>query len=262
MNKFNFFKISSKELKNKSGIYKLISGKHIYVGSSKNLYSRLTEHKSDLINKRHINPFLQNVFNKYGIDKFKIEILEFCLPEIRIKKEKEWINKIKPDMNLKDPVTNKLSEESLKKLSKSIKSGRLNGKYKTKFDLCEIEQYDYLGNFVCKYKNKLDASQQLNLSKRIIQSLASGYKKGKNKNGIRLRYVDSNVPIQKFEINIQYIGKYCDFYYIDAQGNEKLAFTHIKDCWKFFGQHAFENEIKIIPKLKSRESGNILKGQP
>ena len=53
MNKFNFFKISSKELKNKSGIYKLISGKHTYVGSSKNLYSRLTEHKSDLINNQH-----------------------------------------------------------------------------------------------------------------------------------------------------------------------------------------------------------------
>lgn len=258
MDELNFFTLSSKELGKKSGIYKLKNGGHIYIGSSKNLYSRLIEHRTDLIKQNHTNSFLQRVSDKEGIDKFEIEILEYCLAEERIIKEKEWIDKLKPDMNLKDPVTNELSEESKRKLGESVRNGRLNGKYKTKFDLCEVEQYDYFGNFVCKFQDKTEASEKLNLSKKEIQELACGYKKGKNKNGIRLRYSDSNVPVQNFEMNPQYVGKYYDFYFVDENGNEQIAFTNLKDCWKFFGQNAFQKEIRIIPKLKSRESGDVL----
>ena len=106
MNKLNFFTLSSKELGKKSGIYKLKNGGHFYIGSSKNLYSRLMEHRTDLVKQVHSNSFLQRVSNKEGVDKFEVEILEYCLPEERTLKEKEWIDKLKPDMNLKDPVTN------------------------------------------------------------------------------------------------------------------------------------------------------------
>lgn len=37
------FTLSSKELSKKSGIYKLSCGGHLYIGSSKSLYSRLIE---------------------------------------------------------------------------------------------------------------------------------------------------------------------------------------------------------------------------
>ena len=46
-------------------------------------------------------------------------------------------------MNLQDPITHELSEQSKLKLSTSIKSGRIQGKYKTKYDFCKIECYDY-----------------------------------------------------------------------------------------------------------------------
>ena len=81
-------------------------------------------------------------------------------------------------MNLQNPTTNELSEYSKKKLSNSIKQGRLEGKYKTQFDFCEIEQYNYFGEFMCKYKNKEEAAEKLNLPKKTVQKLASGYKKG------------------------------------------------------------------------------------
>lgn len=89
MEKLSLLTLSSKELRKKSGIYKLSAGGHIYVGSSKNLYDRLREHKIDLLNNKHSNSFLQNVFNKYGIKNIEVEILEFCDPEIRITKERE-----------------------------------------------------------------------------------------------------------------------------------------------------------------------------
>lgn len=253
------FTLSSKELSKKSGIYKLSCGGHLYIGSSKSLYSRLIEHRTDLLKNKHPNDFLQKVSNKYGIQNINVEILEFCDPQIRINREKYWIDYYKSDMNLQDPVTNELSEYSRKKLSNSIRQGVLNGKYKTQFDFCEVEQYNYFGEFMCKYKNKEDAALQLNLSKKDVQKLASGYKKGVCWNGIRLRYSNSEVPVQKFEINPQYIGKHFDFYYLDDNKNEQFAFSNVKDVWKFLAMHLKLNkQIILIPKLKLRESGNVL----
>lgn len=130
---------------------------------------------------------------------------------------------------MQDPVDHTLSEESKHKLSNSIKTGRRQGKYKTKFDFCEVECYDYFGNYITTYKNKEEAAKKLGISKKKVQELASGYKKGKT-NGFRLRYSNSSVPVQKFPINPQYIGKYYDFYFINENGEEELAFTNLKDC--------------------------------
>lgn len=88
MNTQTLFTLSSKELSKKSGIYKLSCGGHLYIGSSKSLYSRLMEHRTDLLNNKHSNDFLQRVSNKYGIQNIVVEILEFCDPQIRIKREK------------------------------------------------------------------------------------------------------------------------------------------------------------------------------
>lgn len=116
-----------------------------------------------------------------------------------------------------------------------------------------------LEKFMCKYENKEDAAKKLKLPKKTIQKLAGGYKKGVCWNGIRLRYSNSDVPIQKFEINPQYIGKYFDFYYLDTNKNEQFAFSSVKDVWKFLGNHLKINTpIILIPKLKLRESGDLL----
>ena len=82
-----FYTLSSKELIQKSGIYKLSAGGHIYVGSSKNLYARLAEHRADLRDNKHSNGFLQRVYNKYGIENFNIDIIEFCDVNKRIERE-------------------------------------------------------------------------------------------------------------------------------------------------------------------------------
>ena len=83
----HFNDLNFKKLSNKSGIYKLSAGGHIYIGSSKNLYQRLCEHKNDLIKHKHSNNFLQKVFDKEGIQNFKIDIIEFCDYKIRIERE-------------------------------------------------------------------------------------------------------------------------------------------------------------------------------
>lgn len=42
-------------LKFKKGIYLLVIGPHFYVGSSKNLFQRLTKHRNTLKNGKHDN---------------------------------------------------------------------------------------------------------------------------------------------------------------------------------------------------------------
>ena len=115
----------------KSGIYKLSIGGHLYIGSSKNLYNRLTEHYNDLMNKNHYNNFLQKSVNKYGIENLDCDIIEFCNPDIRFIREKYWIDTLNSDMNLQDPVTMKpKSKSTLEKISISTKKAYEEGRIK------------------------------------------------------------------------------------------------------------------------------------
>lgn len=245
--------LSAKDLNGKSGIYFITCFGHQYVGSSKSLYARLREHKIKLLGNGHSNDFMQKAFNKYGIDNFYFEILEYCSPEQRIKREKFYIDSLKPDMNLQlDPVLKTLSHYSRQKLGKSVKLGRSQGKYKTKFDFSEIEQYDYFGNYMLTYTDKEDCSKKLGISKKQVQKFASGYTKGLSYKGVRLKYKSSNVPVKKFEINPNYLGKHFDFYFI-KDGKESLAFTSVKDVWSFFAEQIMnqEKEVVITFKLKT-----------
>jgi group I intron endonuclease len=66
--------------KKQAGIYSItnkVNGK-IYIGQSKNISDRMLEHIRDLKSNRHVNWHLQRAFNKYGIENFKFDVIEFC----------------------------------------------------------------------------------------------------------------------------------------------------------------------------------------
>lgn len=86
------FKTSvSSENQNRFGIYqiKCIPNRRVYIGqAARPFIRRWMEHQGDLFKKRH-NPYMQNSFNKYGIDAFEVEVLEY-LPE-----ELEKLNRLR-----------------------------------------------------------------------------------------------------------------------------------------------------------------------
>ena len=263
-----FNDLSSKELGRKSGVYKLSVANHIYIGSSKSLYSRLAEHRTDLFNRRHSNEFLQRVCNKYGIENIRVDIVEFCPPEKRLEREKYWIDTLQADMNMQDPVDHTLCEESRKKLSKSVREGIAKGKYKKKYDFAKIECYDYFGDYITSYDTKEEAAEACGLSVRDVSNCLSAYKHGTRANGksigkavhgYRFRYSCSNIPPMKFDIRPLEVGRYFSFYYTDENGKQQKAFSCVKDCWEFFSKHCKDKQIVITPVLKSRESGNLSK---
>jgi group I intron endonuclease len=115
----------------KSGIYfiKKIGGK-IYIGSSKNINHRLQQHFSKLKINNHSNKILQNTYNKYGKDIFKIGVLEFCEIGVLIEREQFYINSYDKDelFNLRLIAESnkgfKHSEETKKKLSENLKGNQ------------------------------------------------------------------------------------------------------------------------------------------
>lgn len=79
-----------------SGIYKIYfidTPNKVYIGSSKHCEKRKKQHSYELRTDRHINPMLQNAFNKYGLDKFVFEILEEIDEEMLIEKERFYYKK-------------------------------------------------------------------------------------------------------------------------------------------------------------------------
>ena len=248
--KQSILQLSAKDLRGKSGVYLISCNERCYIGSSKSLYDRLLEHRIKLINQYHSNDFMMKACKKYGITNFQYEILELCEPDKRIEREKHYIDTLKPNFNLQlDPILKTLSKKSKEKLSKSVLKGRKEGKYKTKFDYCKVEQYDYFGNHVTTFKNKTEACKKLKLSNKILQDLASGYKKGLSRKGIRIRYSDSIVPIQKFKIDPKYLGKHFDFCYDD-----KKAFSNVKEAWKFFSKMIESGKTKFTINIKIKRS--------
>lgn len=75
------------------GIYLILNkanGKG-YVGLSTQLKERKKQHFKKLANNTHHNIYLQNAFNKYGINSFDFLILEYCDKKFLSEAEQEWI---------------------------------------------------------------------------------------------------------------------------------------------------------------------------
>lgn len=128
----------------KSGIYKItnsINGK-FYIGSAKDIDDRWETHRQHLRGNYHINPKLQNAWNKYGEDKFMFELFEETCADQQIlfAREQHYLNTLKPyerDIGYNicptamggDNITHNPNREEFIKKMKIITAGENNGMY-------------------------------------------------------------------------------------------------------------------------------------
>lgn len=120
-----------------SGIYRitcLVNGK-VYIGQSKNCYSRSHKHIKDLLKNKHHNSHLQNAFNKYGRINFVNQIIEKCEIEKLNEREIYWMNYYNSTsrdkgFNLSKIVEGKvkMTDETKQKLAKISKEWLDNNK--------------------------------------------------------------------------------------------------------------------------------------
>lgn len=118
-----------------SGIYCIrnVKNNKKYIGSSVDIYERIRHHLSDLRNNRHHSTYLQRSFNKYGEQGFTTDILEKCNRDVSIlrNREKFWMSDLKPEYNnMLDPVLYIHSQNSLDKISKTLKQRYKKGEIK------------------------------------------------------------------------------------------------------------------------------------
>lgn len=145
-----------KSLNGLKGIYKLTLATHTYVGSSKNIYRRLRQHKYQLMNNKHDNVHMQRVWNKYQPE-FIYQILEVCPKELSkkelLKLEHHYIISEKPDLN------NKLDPETELRCLTTIK---------------KVYQFDLFGNFIKEWNSLTDAAEYYNIGNSNLTKVCSG----------------------------------------------------------------------------------------
>lgn len=126
----------------KSGVYKITNVKNgkFYIGSSKDVEFRWSEHKKHLNGNYHINKKLQNAWNFYGKENFSFDILETVNECDLLVKEQFYLDMFKPHMkeigyNINpsayggDTITNNPNKEQIiKNMTVANNIGHMHGK--------------------------------------------------------------------------------------------------------------------------------------
>src|SRR3972149_846536 len=114
------------------GVYRIlcsVNGKS-YIGSSVGIVRRFRTHRNELRRGTHANPHLQRVWNKYGESAFEFQVLEMCDESVLRQREKEIIDRVRPEFNCQGIDPNRslasLSRETREKLS-AAQIGNKNG---------------------------------------------------------------------------------------------------------------------------------------
>ena len=128
-NAFQMKKLNLKENKGLAGVYKWINkinkiNNNIYVGSSIELSNRFTRY----FNRSYLKSNNYTIFwalLKYGYEKFRLEILEYCNASIVLKREQYFLDLLNPIYNIAKTAGSSLgikrSVETKIKIRKSLK---------------------------------------------------------------------------------------------------------------------------------------------
>lgn len=93
-----------------SGIYqigsKIVLNKY-YIGSSNYLHRRKGNHFYSLKLNKHNNQYLQDWYNKYGLDDIEFKIIKICPVSELLRNEQYFIDLLNPDFNIQKVASRK-----------------------------------------------------------------------------------------------------------------------------------------------------------
>lgn len=124
--------------------------------------------------KQHQNRYVQNVFNKYGKDKFFFTILEECSEEEVILRETYYIQKYKPTLNSDQcPISRTFTAETVEQIRNTLLEGYKSGRI-TPTNMKEVHRYELTGEYVDSFYSVSEAGRVLGFSfKKISRATKS-----------------------------------------------------------------------------------------
>ena len=170
-------------LKDKSGIYCITCevNNQNYIGSSKDIYSHVIKHYSNLRIGNHPNKRLQADYNKYGIDKFKISILEETNENL-FEKERDYqksygLSKLY-NLMIKDTYHSDSQRLAWATQSHETHKTKEFREKMRKLKFNRIGQFDrYDGHKIAEYENSDEACKASGLAKSTLLGCCNGSKK-------------------------------------------------------------------------------------
>lgn len=196
-----------------SGIYKIVNknSNKYYVGSSKNIFKRLTTHITDLNKNLHHNDYLQRSWNKEGINVFEFCVVELVKPERNelLHTEQKYLNIAKIEQyrcyNLNfDAYGGEISEYSKFKIKQKLTGIKRSNFTKNKISIakkgillgCKLSQEHKLKISNSK-KGKSNGRTGTNHSFTTIQKMKKSHKGKKlsttHKQKISLIHIDKTI---------------------------------------------------------------------
>ena len=211
----------NKNWNNLSGIYKISFRNRCYIGSTKNLYSRLAQHISHLRHNKHHSKFMQRCFNKYGEEEFEIEIIEVLDYEEELLRSRElfYIEQFKAQFNSTTPIEYHHSTRMKKQISKTLKRKYKSGEIvNPRLDKgSKLSIYNFKGELL--YSNILvkEAVELLSLSNRSV--LNNHLRSGRAISCQNYIIIPENKDFQfLYDWIIKQLGKNIPLYKIDKNG--------------------------------------------
>lgn len=156
-----------------SGIYAIVNqlNNHKYVGSSKNIRSRIYQHCYKLGKNVHHSIHLQRAYNKYGQDKFIVLILEICEPirDTLIFLEQKYLD-LNPEYNIAKlascPAQLVQSQTTKDKRAAKLRGKKRSEEFKQRLSSITmnktgkaVDQFDLDGNYLRTFNSTAQASR-------------------------------------------------------------------------------------------------------
>jgi group I intron endonuclease len=222
-----------------TGVYKItnLNDNKIYIGSAKNVSTRIKIHLKLLRNGTHHNIHLQRAYNRDGEISFIFELIEDVADiNTLLIAEQKWINKLVPEYNIckiaGSPLGVKRTKEYCDKMSR-IKIGKPSGKKGMHLTLetREILRQKNLGK---KQSNETIEKRMLKIrgikkSSISIERCRQAYK-NRSQESLRKNWDAIKKPIYEFSIDGVLLMKHNGI--IDATKFHKISHTSIQNNLK------------------------------
>lgn len=237
--KYKMSKSIPKKGNNGMGIYMIEISTHVYVGSATCFFTRWQDHRKKCRKGNGVNKKFQNAYNKYGEDNVILSILEECFYDNiqdLLKREKYWIELLKPDLNINpDPTKIPIT---------IINNQEISSK--------KVYQYDLDGNFITEYPSVREAARQLNVKSRQISAAAESNNRVKSAYGYQWSYTKLDY-FSKYENNSDK-AKIVPIYILDINELKETRYDSLADAVRSIGNYTnFDSACSTLSSVAGKK---------